>query len=119
MKATIRLINHTKAHVTVPNPSALRRFCAIVLVTASLSTSVVLAQQQFEAIPKAKTSQYHFDFSKNYFPNPGAEKADRANLYATVKQRETLKGHVKDSAENLLRALQLLHRSLVALSRRS
>jgi len=73
----------------------------------SVVVGSVFGQDPFEAIPKEQVPQYHFNFAKNYFPTPEAEKADRANLYASVAELEDLKGHVRDSTANLLRALKL------------
>ena len=65
------------------------------------------APDTFVAIPPQEVSRYHIDFARNFFASPEAEKADRANLYATLKDLENLKGKVASSADNLERALQL------------
>src|SRR6185295_16496168 len=57
------------------------------------------------------------DFARNFFASPEAEKAERANLYATLKELESLKGKVSKSAENLQRALQLNDKLLVQFNR--
>jgi oligoendopeptidase F len=67
----------------------------------------VLCQGTFEPIPKQSAAQYHVDFARNFFANPQAEKAERANLYGALKELETLKGKVASSADNLQHALQL------------
>jgi oligoendopeptidase F len=64
-------------------------------------------QDTFTAIPPAEASRYHLDFARHFFASSAAEKAERASLYATLKQLENLKGRVGSSAENLARALQL------------
>ena len=65
------------------------------------------AQDTFVAIPPQEMSRYHIDFARNFFASPEAEKADRANLQASLKELETLKGKVAISPDNLQRALQL------------
>lgn len=65
------------------------------------------APDTFVAIPPQEVSRYHFDFARNFFATPEAEKADRASLYATLKNLESLKGKVAKSADSLERALQL------------
>lgn len=87
-------------------PLLLQRWLAIVLLLSTLPCSV-LCQETFEAIPKQAAPKYHIDFARNFFASPEAEKAARANLYATLKDLENLKGKVADSAGNLQRALQL------------
>lgn len=64
-------------------------------------------QDTFVAIPPQEVSRYHIDFARNFFASPEAEKADRANLYAALKDLESLKGKVAKSADNLEHALQL------------
>ena len=83
-----------------------RRGIAAVLLCVIFSGSA-LAQDTFVAIPPEKAPLYHFDFGRNFFATPEAEKADRGNLYATLKQLEALKGKVAGSADNLESALTL------------
>jgi oligoendopeptidase F len=78
---------------------------------------LTLGQDTFVAIPPQAASRYHLDFARNFFASPEAEKADRANLYATLKELEILKGKVADSADSLQRALQLNDRVQVQLNR--
>ena len=85
------------------------------LVSGALCASA--AAQSGTAIPPAEASRYHIDFARHFFASPEAEKADRANLYATIKQLETLKGRVGSSAGRLERALQLNDRIQVQLRR--
>jgi oligoendopeptidase F len=80
-------------------------------------SALVPAQDNFVAIPPQEASGYHIDFARNFFATPEAEKADRANLYATLKELETLKGKVAGSPDNLQRALQLSDRVRVQLRR--
>lgn len=91
------------------------------LVTASLvvftSAGIKLGQEPFVAIPPAEASRYHIDFTRHFFTSPEAEKSDRANLDAIVKELETLKGRVGNSAENLDRALKLNDRIQVQLNK--
>lgn len=65
---------------------------------------LAFAQDPFVAIPPAKALQYHFDFARNFFATPEAEKADRVSLYASLKELESFKGKVSASPENLQRA---------------
>src|ERR1043165_1543486 len=96
-----------------------QRWIALLLI-GSVCVSV-LAQSgtpdTFTAIPPTEASRYHIDFARHFFASPEAEKADRANLYATIKQLETLKGRVGSSAGRLERALQLNDRIQVQLRR--
>jgi len=77
------------------------------------------SQDSFVAIPPNEASRYHIDFVRNFFASPEAEKADRAQLYATLNELETLKGKVTASAGNLERALQLNDRAQIQLRRHS
>jgi oligoendopeptidase F len=97
-------------------PSSLVLQCGAAALLSMLSWPV-LCQDKFEAIPKQSTAQYHLDFGRNFFASPEAEKADRANLYATLKELETLKGKVTGSPDSLQRALRLNDRVRVQLSR--
>src|SRR5258705_3504424 len=89
------------------NPSSLVLRCGAVLALLSIQPSLVLCQETFEPIPKQSAAQYHVDFARNFFANLEAEKAERANLYAALKELETLKGRVAGYADNLQRAIQL------------
>ena len=71
------------------------------------------------AIPPEQAAQYHINFARNFFASPEAEKADRANLYATLKDLEGLKGKVASSADNLERALELSDRVAIQFNRHS
>src|SRR5438034_4128009 len=84
---------------------------------ALMSYGLTLSQDAFVAIPPPEASRYHIDFARNFFASPEAEKADRASLYATVNELETLKGKVAGSADSLQRALQLNDRVQVQLHR--
>ncbi len=70
-----------------------RRRIAAMLICGILN-GLVLAQDTFVAIPPDQAARYHFDFARNFFVTPEAEKADRAKLYATLKDLENLKGKV-------------------------
>ncbi len=86
-------------------PSSMVR--AVILLLLSITPRPALCQEPFEAIPRQVVQQYHLDFNRNFFASPEVERADRANLYATLKSLESLKGKVAASAKNLERALQL------------
>jgi oligoendopeptidase F len=97
------------------NPSSRRLLAALLLVF--ISFRLTTAQDAFVAIPPAEAPQYHIDFARNFFASPEAEKADRANLYATLKELETLKGRLGASADNLERALELSDRAQIQFNR--
>jgi oligoendopeptidase F len=78
---------------------------------------LVLGQDSFVAIPPAQASSYRFDFARNFFISPEAEKADRNHLYATLKDLESLKGRLAKSADNLYRGLKLNDALQVQLNR--
>ena len=78
-----------------------------VLLFSGMVQVLVLGQDSFVAIPPAQASAYHFDFARNFFSSPGAEKGDREHLYATLKDLENLKGKLAKSADNLYRGLKL------------
>ena len=86
--------------------SCARQGIAILLLSGMLQ-GLVLGQDRFVAIPPAQASSYRFDFAKNFFITPEAEKADRDYLYATLKDLESLKGRLAKSADNLYRGLKL------------
>jgi oligoendopeptidase F len=92
--------------------SAIRGFAAVALTLSLLSHSV-LGQDNFAAIPNGVAGQYHFDFARNFFASPEAEKAERAGYYAALSELEGLKGKVAASSDNLLRAFQLYDKVLV------
>jgi oligoendopeptidase F len=71
------------------------------------------AQGTFVAIPPAEAARYHFDFARHFFATPEAEKTERATLYTTLKELETLKGKIGVSPDNLYRAIQLNDRAKV------
>ena len=75
-----------------------------ILLFSGMFQALVLGQDSFVAIPPAQASSYHFDFARNFFISPDAEKADRNNLYATLKDLESLKGRLADSADNRIAA---------------
>jgi len=92
---------------------------ALVLAAAlCISTFAQTGQQDaFTAIPESEAGRYHIDFARHFFASPEAEKTDRANFYATIKQLESLKRHVGSSADRLERALRLHDRVQVELRR--
>jgi len=71
----------------------------------------------FIAIPPQAIARYHIDFARYYFASPEIEKADRANLYETIKALETFKGRVAASPNNLERALQLNDQARIQLNK--
>ncbi len=89
------------------------RWVAVTLLMLSLLSSPVLCQDNFVAIPRDVAAQYHFDFQKNFYSSPQAEKAQRAGYYAVLKNLESLKGKVAASPDNLLRALSIYDKSLI------
>ena len=93
-----------------------RRLVAAFLLVL-MSYGLTLSQDAFVAIPPPEASRYHIDFAHTFFTSPEAEKGDRANLYATLKELETHKGKVGGSADSLQRALQLNDRVRVQLHR--
>src|ERR1051325_7445582 len=96
-----------------------RRITAIVL-SAIICVSAFAQrdkQEAFVAIPPAQVSRYHIDFARYFFATPEAEKAERADLYATVTQLEALKGRVTKNAANLQHALELNDRVQIQLNR--
>jgi oligoendopeptidase F len=96
-------------------PGSRRPVAAFLLVL--MGPGLTLGQDAFVAIPPPAASGYHLDFARNFFASPEAEKADRAGLYATLKELETFKGKVAVSADSLQRALQLNDRVRVQFSR--
>src|SRR5439155_24009077 len=50
---------------------------------------------------------YRFNFPKNFFASAAAEKASRPQVSAALTDLEKYKGKVADSAQNLLKTLQL------------
>ena len=84
---------------------SLRRAIAVLLSTALLS--LAFGQDKFVAIQPEQTAQYHINFARLFFASPEAEKAERAELEATLKDLESLKGKIEKSADNLQRAIQL------------
>ncbi|HEX8650390.1 MAG TPA: M3 family metallopeptidase [Pyrinomonadaceae bacterium] len=87
------------------------------LLLSLLLFQPVLPQEKFEPIPKEIASQYKVDFARNFFPSPEAEKEDRLRLSRELKDLESLKGRVTDSADNLLRALELYDAAQVRFQR--
>jgi len=93
-----------------------RRAVAALLLGGMLS-GLALGQGTFVAIPPQEVPRYHIDFARNFFTSPEAEKAERAKLYETLKELESLKGKVAGSPDNLQRALQLDDKLLVQFNR--
>src|SRR5947208_237174 len=93
-----------------------RRLVAAFLLVL-MSHGLTLSQETFVAISPPEASRYHLDFARNFFASPEAEKADRANLYAALKELETFKGKVAGSADSLQRSLQLKDRVQVPFHR--
>lgn len=93
-----------------------QRKVAVLLLSVMLS-GLAFAQDTFVAIPPTEARHYHFDFARNFFSTPEAEKAERARLDETLKELEALKGKVSASPENLQRALELNDRARVVFSR--
>jgi oligoendopeptidase F len=79
---------------------------AFVLALAS-SCHLARAQETFTPIPPESAAKYKFNFPRNFFASPEAEKGARVRLEALFKGIESLKGKVAASPDNLLRALRL------------
>lgn len=103
--------------ITRLSQSILRSAVLAILVSLSLINLSTYGQTSFVAIPPNEAPRYHIDFARNFFASPEAEKADRAKLYATLNELETLKGKVASSADNLQHALQLNDRVQVQFHR--
>lgn len=92
----------------IPGKAASALLSCLCLSLLSLqSVSAQESPEKFVAIPADVAPRYHFDFARNFYASPAAEKADRAGYYGTLKSLEQLKGKVAASSSNLLRALQL------------
>ncbi len=95
--------------------------CLTALLLAGASCISIPAQSRleatFSAIPASDAGRYHIDFARYFFVSPEAERTDRATLYQSIKQLETLKGRVTSVAEILERALQLNDRIQISLHR--
>jgi hypothetical protein len=101
-------------------PELIHTLVLVLLVVLCLSATLnglAFGQEKFAAIPSAEVELYHINFARNFFPSPQAEKADRVNLYSTLRDLESLKRKLGDSAGNLLRALQIHDRVQVQLHR--
>jgi oligoendopeptidase F len=83
----------------------LRGSSALLMLLALAGTG--LCQERFASIPPAAAPLYHFNFARNFFASPDAEKAERQKFYATLVELEKLKGKVAATPDNLLRALTL------------
>lgn len=81
------------------------RFGAVLAL--ALFCPFATAQETFTPIPPEQAAKYKFDFPRNFFTSPEAEKAARAKLETLFKELESLKGKVAASPDNLLRALKL------------
>lgn len=65
------------------------------------------AQEEFVPIPRDRQALYHFNFPRNFYATPDAEKRDRKTVYDALKKLESLKGKVTANADNLYAALML------------
>jgi oligoendopeptidase F len=65
----------------------------------------VLAQEEFTPVPKELVPKYRFDFARNFFATPEAEKKARPAVYTALKQLEAYKGKVTASPDNLYNTL--------------
>ena len=100
------------------NHSRSQRLTVAVIIFLLLHP-LIFGQDSFVAIPPAEALRYKIDFARNFFVSPEAEKADRAKLFATVAQLQSLKGKVTATPQNLERALQLEEQVQVQLRRHS
>lgn len=85
---------------------------AALLLLLSVPARPVLCQDDFVAVPRETAARYRFDFARNFYASPEAERSARVAYYAGLKGLESLKGGVAASPENLLRALRLYDASL-------
>jgi oligoendopeptidase F len=87
-----------------------RVFAVFLLVSLVLNGTLnprVSGQSEFVAIPPQRVGAYRFDFARNFFTSPAAEKAERANWYLVLNELEGLRGRVAANANNLQHALDL------------
>jgi oligoendopeptidase F len=82
-----------------------------------LAPQLVRAADEFHALPPDKLPQYRIDLRRNFFANDQAIDKARAQLTQTLSELEKLKGHVRDSGENLLHAFQLQDQVLIQFNR--
>ncbi len=92
-----------------------RRATAVLLSTALLG--LAFGQDRFVAIQPEQTARYHINFARHFFASPEAEKAGRAELEATLKDLESLKGKIEKSADTLQLAIQLRERAHIQFQR--
>src|SRR4030095_12804613 len=95
------------------------RRASVALLLCLLLHASTFSQDSLVAIPPNEVSRYRIDFARNFYASAEAEMEDRAQLYATLNELETMKGKVAASAGNLERALQLNDRSQAQLRRHS
>jgi oligoendopeptidase F len=93
------------------------RAAALFLLLLSTLSAPALCQDDFAPIPPGDAAQYRFDFKRNFFASPEAEKAERARYYEVMRELESLKGNVAASPPKLLSALRLYDKALVELIR--
>jgi oligoendopeptidase F len=96
-------------------------WCLGALLLAGASCISIPAQSRseatFSAIPASDADRYHIDFARYFFASPEAERTDRAKLYQSIEQLETLKGRVTSATESLELALHLNDRIQISLHR--
>ena len=67
---------------------------------------------KFEPITAAEKPLYHFNFTRNFFADPAAEKAARPKVYAAFADLEKHKGKLAQSPASLLAGLRLYDEAL-------
>jgi oligoendopeptidase F len=67
----------------------------------------VRAQEEFTPVPKELVPKYRFDFARNFFATPEAEKKARPAFNTALKKLESYKGKVTASPDNLYNTLSL------------
>lgn len=82
----------------------------LTLLALILSANFVYSQEKFKPISADDFTQYRFDFVRNFFASPEAEKVERRKFYAPLEELEKFKGKATSSAANLYQALRLYDR---------
>lgn len=76
------------------------------LLFTMLVAAPLAGQSSFVAIPPERAAQYRIDFT-NFYPSDDAERRDREQTRALLRELQTLQGRVGALPANLLRAVQL------------
>ena len=99
----------------------MKRVFVILAVATVAHQSFVGAQdspeEKFEPSPAAEQPLYRFNFPRNFFANPAAEKAARPRIYADLAALEKYKGKLAESPQTLLNGLRQFDTTLSRLMR--